>query len=102
MVKHLIELTVKYGEAQAFFDAVREWQKLAADAGLESYTVWANDRAGRMNEVFFEADFPTHDALQVRDAAEENNPERFRSVTARMLGHVVPGSVIDRRIDQMT
>lgn len=97
MVKHWVEAVVKYGEFSAFREATGRYQKLAADHGLEPYTLWVNNNAGRMNEVFFEANFDSDEALNLRDNAENDIPEMMAAL-GDMLTCCVPGSVVDRRI----
>ena len=97
MVKHLIELVVKYGEFAVFQDATMNYQKVAADHGVEPYTLWINQGSGRMNEAFFEATFDSEDALMQRDVADGDIPELGAALTA-LLSHCVPGSIFDRRL----
>lgn len=97
MVKHYIEAVVNYGEFAAFVTATERYQKLAAEHGLEPYTLLASQGTGRMNEVFFEANFDSDEALSRRDNAENDIPEMMAAL-GDMLACCVPGSVVDRRI----
>jgi hypothetical protein len=97
MVKHYIEAVVNYGEFAAFVTATERYQKLAAEHGLEPYTLLASQGTGRMNEVFFEATFDSTQAIADRDAANNAHPD-LREALVEVLGYCVPGSIVDRHL----
>lgn len=97
MIKHLVEAVVNYGEFAKFAEAVNEYDKLCADRGLQTYTLWVNQSGGRMNEVYFEASFDDEAALSARDAAENGDPEMMKALAA-VIGHCAPNTIIDRRL----
>jgi hypothetical protein len=97
MIRHSVEAIVQYGEFATFAAAVERHQKLATDYGLEPYTLLANQGAGRMNEVFFEATFDSAQALAEREAAESTHPDLMAAL-GEVLRLCVPGSIVDRQL----
>ena len=99
MVRHLIEAVVKYGEFGAFYEAVQRHNKVCSDHGLAAYELWANNGAGRMNEVFFEATF---DDLQQMHANEKamNEHADVMATLGQVLSFCVPGSITDRHLSR--
>lgn len=97
MIRQYIEAVVNYGEYSAFAAATERYQKLAVEYGLEPYALWVNQGGGRMNEVFFEATFDSREALQAREAADDEHPDLMQAL-GEVLRHCVPGSIIDRQL----
>lgn len=97
MIKHLVEAVVNYGEFAAFADAVKEYDKLCADRGLQTYALWVNQFGGRMNEIYFEASYDDEASLSARDRAENEDPEMMKAL-GEIIRHCAPGTIVDRRL----
>jgi hypothetical protein len=98
MVKHLIEAVVNYGEFPAFVEALRNYEKVCSDHGLQNYAAWAGSGPGRMNEVYFEGTFDDAAQLAARDKAHGEIPEVMQALGA-LIRHLSPGTIIDHQLE---
>lgn len=91
---------VNYFELTPFLAAAERYNGLREELGIPRYRVLAAAGGGHVNEVLFVAEFEDDRAV---DAADEtvSHADATREVLEEMYGHLVPGSVVERRFETL-
>jgi hypothetical protein len=97
MVQVVISGIVQYGRFGDFAQAFRDYNAARGKAGLPTYELLTHAGAGPLNEVFLVA---AYDDVAAVDDADRKVGEDAAMLTplAAMTSHVVPGTVVEKRL----
>lgn len=92
---------VRFGHIGEFLEAGRRYNAAREAAELPAYRMLSHSGAGRVNEVFFLAEYDGEQEIEAADARVAADSGEIREALTQMYSHLLDGSVVETRLEEI-